>query len=271
MRLWRASPPLARPQRHTSTLAARRRPTAFTITATGKDNLPGFQLHDQPSCGADLELASGRVAPTHLLDRQEGGHVLNRTTLARGFTLIEILITLSIVGIVLALGAPAFGEWIQNTQIRSAAESMLTGIKLARTEAAKSNCASHFQLTDTGGTPSTAGPYWLVIVRRVRRRRNVTCDPSQPHIIRSRVSVDGTANAVYAASQSSIDFDSLGRVTPSRGRSRRRHHESDRRSLRRLQRTHALSEDHGHSRGSGAHVRPGGDGRQRLKKVLRTT
>ena len=96
--------------------------------------------------------------------------MLNRTTLPRGFTLIEILITLSIIGIVLALGAPAFGEWIQNTQIRSAAESMLTGIKLARTEAAKSNCASHFQLTDTGGNPSAAGPYWLVSSDAVQRR-----------------------------------------------------------------------------------------------------
>jgi type IV fimbrial biogenesis protein FimT len=140
--------------------------------------------------------------------------VLNRTTLPRGFTLIEILITLSIVGIVLALGAPAFGEWIQNTQLRTAAESMLTGVKLARTEAAKSNCAVHFQLTDTGGTLSTAGPYWLVISDAFDDGAKVVCDPAQPTIVRSRVSVDGSHNAVYAASQSSIDFDSLGRVTP---------------------------------------------------------
>jgi type IV fimbrial biogenesis protein FimT len=141
--------------------------------------------------------------------------VLNRTTLPRGFTLIEILITLSIVGIVLALGAPAFGEWIQNTQLRSAAESMLTGVKLARTEAAKSNCASHFQLTDTGGTLSTAGPYWLVISDAVIDgvTGTVKCDDTQPQIIRSRVSVDGTANAVYAASEDHADFDSLGRIS----------------------------------------------------------
>ena len=138
--------------------------------------------------------------------------MLNRVTLRRGFTLIEILITLSIVGIVLALGAPAFGAWIQNTQIRSAAESMLTGIKLARTEAAKSNCASHFQLTDTGGTLSTAGPYWLVVSDAFDDGAKVVCDPDQPTIVRSRVSVDGTANAVYAASQDNTDFDSLGRI-----------------------------------------------------------
>jgi type IV fimbrial biogenesis protein FimT len=143
--------------------------------------------------------------------------VLNRATLRRGFTLIELLITLTIVGIVLALGAPAFGAWIQNTQIRSAAESMLTGIKLARTEAAKSNCASHFQLTDTGGNPSTTGPYWLVSSDAFNDAGETKCDPTQPQIIRQRNSNDGTANAAYAVTfplppPSSIAFDALGRI-----------------------------------------------------------
>ena len=90
--------------------------------------------------------------------------MLSRATLARGFTLIELLITLAIVAIVLALGAPAFGAWIQNTQLRSAAESMLTGIKLARTEATKRNATVRFQMMDASCALSDTGANWVVSV-----------------------------------------------------------------------------------------------------------
>jgi type IV fimbrial biogenesis protein FimT len=143
--------------------------------------------------------------------------VLSRAPLARGFTLIEIAIVLAVIGIVLALGAPGFSAWIQNTQIRSATESMMTGIKLARAEALKRNATVRFQImtsTDATCGLSTSGTNWVVSVDEATSLCDVTDPEATPFIVRVKPGDEGTSNVVYAASQSSINFDALGRVTP---------------------------------------------------------
>lgn len=72
---------------------------------------------------------------------------------ARGVTLIELMVGLTIMAIALAAGAPSIAEWIQNGQIRTAADSVLNGIQTARTEAIRRNAAVAFTLT----TPAAAG------------------------------------------------------------------------------------------------------------------
>lgn len=154
----------------------------------------------------------------YLLGHAEGGRVqLSRATLARGFTLIELAIVLAVIGVVLALGAPGFSAWIQNTQIRTATDSMLTGIKLARAEALKRNDVVRFQMmtsTDATCGLSASGTNWVVSVNVATNLCNVADPSAPPLIVRVKPSNEGTSNVVYAASQSSINFDALGRVTP---------------------------------------------------------
>lgn len=78
-----------------------------------------------------------------------------------GLTLIELMITLTIAALLLMLGLPSFSEWIRNTQIRAAAESILAGVGKARLEAIRRNAGMTFSLTnnltascalDAGGT-----------------------------------------------------------------------------------------------------------------------
>jgi len=143
--------------------------------------------------------------------------VLNRATLARGFTLIELMIALALIGVMLALGAPAFSAWIQNTQIRTAAESMLTGIKLARTEAAKRNATVRFQMmtsTDASCGLSTTGANWVVSVNDATGLCDVADSLLPPYPVRIKASGEGTRNVAYSASLASTNFDALGRVTP---------------------------------------------------------
>jgi len=77
----------------------------------------------------------------------------------RGFTLIELAVTLAIVAIIYAQAAPSFSAWTHNAQIRTAAESMQNGLQLARAEAMRRNRSVLFWLTSTANPQA---PDWLV-------------------------------------------------------------------------------------------------------------
>ena len=56
-----------------------------------------------------------------------------------GFTIIEIMITVLIVAIVLALGAPSFRELMANNRMTTSTNELVTALNLARSEAIKRN------------------------------------------------------------------------------------------------------------------------------------
>lgn len=73
-----------------------------------------------------------------------------------GFSLIELLIGIVIMAILLSLAMPSFQAWLQNTQIRNAAESVQNGLQRARAEAVGRNTDVEFVLG--------AGSSWVVRV-----------------------------------------------------------------------------------------------------------
>jgi type IV fimbrial biogenesis protein FimT len=82
-----------------------------------------------------------------------------------GFSLVEIIIGLVIVGVLTSMAIPAFGTWSQNTQIRNAAESIQNGLQQARVEAIRRNTPVRFQLTTTVDNTcaiSTGQPNWVI-------------------------------------------------------------------------------------------------------------
>lgn len=82
---------------------------------------------------------AGRPGPVHGLG-QPGGHV-------GGFTLIELLLTMSIFGIMLAVGIPAMSNWLLTTRARSASEFYADGFSMARRQAVSHNTFSRITLT----------------------------------------------------------------------------------------------------------------------------
>jgi type IV fimbrial biogenesis protein FimT len=78
---------------------------------------------------------------------------------ARGVTLIELAVVLAVVAILFSQAAPSFSAWIHNAQVRTATESIQSGLQLARSEAIRRNRSVMFWLTSTA-TPQAAD--WLV-------------------------------------------------------------------------------------------------------------
>ena len=145
--------------------------------------------------------------------------MLNRggAALQKGVTLIEIMMALVVLGVLLGLGIPIYAQWIQNTQIRTAGESALGAIQLARIEALKRNTNVSFQLMttmDASCAPSATGTSWVVSVNDATGKCDVT-DPSLPPlIIQGKSPSEGTKNVTFTASQAVIAFSGLGLVTP---------------------------------------------------------
>lgn len=60
----------------------------------------------------------------------------------RGFNIIEIVVTLVIVAALSTLAMPMYSIWMQNSQMRASAESMMAGLNQARAEAVRGNNAA---------------------------------------------------------------------------------------------------------------------------------
>lgn len=166
-----------------------------------------------------------------LLDHQQGWRVLIAKHLQRGMSLVEVAIGLAIIGILLAMAAPSYSTWIQNTKIRTTAEAMLNGLQLARTEAVRRNAQIRFQLTDTITATcvrSTSGANWIVSFDDpqglcanpmldeafdINDPTPVTGNPP-PRMIQIRPAAEGSAGVTVLADQDTIVFNGLGRVTP---------------------------------------------------------
>jgi type IV fimbrial biogenesis protein FimT len=142
--------------------------------------------------------------------------MLNRAR-ERGLSIIEILIAIAVIALVLAFGAPAAGTWVQNLQVRNAAESILGGLKQARFEAIKRNTLVAFELTDPNSTA------WHVCLYDIPSAGCTgpdllkgAAEASQNARVGTQLAFDTFANPIPAGDTvpALVAFDSLGRVAP---------------------------------------------------------
>lgn len=139
------------------------------------------------------------------------------TLAQRGVTLIELMIGLVILSVLLFVGVPAFNEFIQNTQIRNAADNTLDALNLARAEALRRNTSVRFQFVSnltSGCTLSTSSLAWVVSLADPAGACDVApSDTTAPRIIQKRSGTEGTRTVQVAASGgSTLVFTGLGRT-----------------------------------------------------------
>jgi type IV fimbrial biogenesis protein FimT len=73
-------------------------------------------------------------------------------TTARGFTLIELVVAMAVLGILAVVAAPAFSEYFATQRLRGAAEELQTDLQFARMESVQKNAAITVTLAGTGYT-----------------------------------------------------------------------------------------------------------------------
>ncbi|WP_225781647.1 prepilin-type N-terminal cleavage/methylation domain-containing protein [Xenophilus sp. Marseille-Q4582] len=86
---------------------------------------------------------------------------------ARGFTLVELMVTISVLAILLMIGVPSMAQWIRNNQVRAVASTLQNGVRSAQAEALRRSRQVVFVLTDDKPTASgdtvaakANGKYW---------------------------------------------------------------------------------------------------------------
>ncbi len=153
----------------------------------------------------------------------------------RGFSMVELMVTLTILVLLVLAAMPSIGTWLDNTRIRNEGDSLITGLQTARGEAVKRNQNVSFwlvQLTDPAKlandcTLSDTSGSWVVSVYAPNSHcaddatsTDATVNPSGVVLARAmggdsgRVSVkavqsDGTSSSNF------VTFNGFGRVAGS--------------------------------------------------------
>lgn len=118
-----------------------------------------------------------------------------------GFTLIELMIAVTLLAILLSVGLPSFQQMMRNYEVRVAAESVANGLQRARAEAVARNARVQFVLG--------AGTSWYV---------DFVATPNPAARLDARASSEGSTNAtltVLPLTATTVTFNQLGQmVTP---------------------------------------------------------
>ena len=114
----------------------------------------------------------------------------------RGFTLVELLVTITLVGILAAIAIPSFSTAIQNTKADTEVSDFQRFLNYARQQAINSGTVIRI-------TPTVAGAAWNTQLSAI--------DPAAPiPVLRVLSAMDSASLLTVSGNPSAIDFNNLG-------------------------------------------------------------
>ncbi|MEP6942775.1 MAG: GspH/FimT family pseudopilin [Betaproteobacteria bacterium] len=119
-----------------------------------------------------------------------------------GFTLIELMIALSVFAFLIMIAGPQYAEFMGNMQIRNGAENTLTGVRRAQGEAVRANTLVQFILDPT---PCSGG--WQV--------SKLNDETNGYDVVDSYTYADGACKTTPSTAPNGatkITFNGLGRI-----------------------------------------------------------
>lgn len=141
--------------------------------------------------------------------------------------MVEMAVTLAVLGILLASAMPSLGDWMVNARIRNTAESIHEGLQKARAEAVRRNQSVTFWMVTTADpkvlsddcTTSATGGSWVISLADPTNKCSVAPDPTTaPQIVAARAVGNGGDGVSVSAKQSdgtgatSVTFNAFGQI-----------------------------------------------------------
>ncbi|WP_280817503.1 GspH/FimT family pseudopilin [Variovorax sp. TBS-050B] len=146
----------------------------------------------------------------------------------RGLTIIELVVTIAVLALILALAMPSIGTWMDNTRIRNTTEALQNGLLAARTEAIRRNQNVSFflvTLNDAGTMDNTcalsteSGSWVISVSSPAGKCASAPSTTDAPMIVDRRTVRDGGGGVKVTADNSMVTFNSFGRVVSAAGAS----------------------------------------------------
>lgn len=117
---------------------------------------------------------------------------MTHVKISKGFTLVEMMVVIAILGILLTVVIPSFKSMIHNQRVKSASFELFTSLTLARSEAIKRN-------RDVTITPTTTGSWesgWSIAEGST--------------ILRNQAAISGVA---VSGAPASVTYKRTGRIS----------------------------------------------------------